>query len=98
WRIVARHVLPNCLAPLLVQTTLLFATAILSAAYLGFPGLGRQPPTPAGGPILAKARDFLRTAPHVSIFPGLTILLTVLGLNLLGDGLRDVLDPQTAAA
>jgi len=97
WRILGRHVLPNCLPPLLVQTTLLFATAILSAAYLGFLGLGAQPPTPEWGTMLAKARDFLRTAPHVSIFPGLTILLTVLGLNLLGDGLRDVLDPQTAA-
>jgi len=97
WRIVTRHVMPNCLPPLLVQSTLLFATAILSAAYLGFLGLGAQPPTPEWGTMLAKARDFLRTAPHVSIFPGLTILLTVLGLNLLGDGLRDVLDPQTAA-
>jgi peptide/nickel transport system permease protein len=97
WRIVLRHVLPNCLPPLLVQSTQLFATAILSAAYLGFLGLGAQPPTPEWGTMLAKARDFLRTAPHVSIFPGLTILLTVLGLNLLGDGLRDVLDPQTAA-
>jgi len=95
WRIVARHVLPNCLPPLLVQSTLLFATAILSAAYLGFLGLGAQPPTPEWGTMLAKARDFLRTAPHVSIFPGLTILVTVLGLNLLGDGLRDVLDPWT---
>jgi peptide/nickel transport system permease protein len=95
-RVVLRHVLPNCLPPLLVQSTLLFATAILSAAYLGFLGLGAQPPTPEWGTMLAKARDFLRTAPHVSIFPGLTILVTVLGLNLLGDGLRDVLDPQTA--
>ncbi len=97
WRIVRRHVLPNCLPPLLVQSTLLFATAILSAAYLGFLGLGAQPPTPEWGTMLAKARDFLRTAPHVSIFPGLTILVTVLGLNLLGDGLRDALDPQTPA-
>jgi peptide/nickel transport system permease protein len=96
WRIVLRHVLPNCLPPLLVQSTLLFATAILSAAYLGFLGLGAQPPTPEWGTMLAKARDFLRTAPHVSIFPGLTILTTVLGLNLLGDGLRDALDPRTA--
>jgi peptide/nickel transport system permease protein len=95
WRLVLRHVLPNCLAPLLVQSTLLFATAILSAAYLGFLGLGAQPPTPEWGTMLARARDFLRTAPHISIFPGLTILLTVLGLNLLGDGLRDALDPQT---
>ena len=97
-RLLLRHVLPNCLPPLLVQSTLMFATAILSAAYLGFLGLGAQPPTPEWGTMLAKARDFLRTAPHVSIFPGLTIMLTVLGLNLLGDGLRDVLDPQTAAS
>jgi len=97
WRVLLRHALPNCLPPLLVQSTLMFATAILSAAYLGFLGLGAQPPTPEWGTMLAKARDFLRTAPHVSIFPGLTIMLTVLGLNLLGDGLRDVLDPQTAA-
>jgi len=97
WRLLLRHALPNCLPPLLVQSTLMFATAILSAAYLGFLGLGAQPPTPEWGTMLAKARDFLRTAPHVSIFPGLTIMLTVLGLNLLGDGLRDVLDPQTAA-
>jgi peptide/nickel transport system permease protein len=92
-RIVWRHVLPNCIPTLIVQSTLFFATAILSAAYLGFLGLGAQPPTPEWGTMLAKARDFLRTAPHVSIFPGLTILVTVLGLNLLGDGLRDVLDP-----
>jgi peptide/nickel transport system permease protein len=97
WRLVLGHVLPNCLPPLLVQSTLLFATAILSAAYLGFLGLGAQPPTPEWGTMLAKARDFLRTAPHVSIFPGLTILLTVLGLNLLGDALRDILDPHTPA-
>jgi peptide/nickel transport system permease protein len=94
-RILWRHVFPNCLPPLLVQSTLLFATAILSAAYLGFLGLGAQPPTPEWGTMLARARDFLRVAPHVSVFPGLTIMLTVLGLNLLGDGLRDLLDPRT---
>jgi peptide/nickel transport system permease protein len=94
-RILWRHVFPNCLSPLIVQSTLLFATAILSAAYLGFLGLGAQPPTPEWGTMLSKARDFLRVAPHVSIFPGITIMLTVLGLNLLGDGLRDVLDPRT---
>jgi peptide/nickel transport system permease protein len=93
-RILWRHVFPNCWPPLLVQSTLLFATAILSAAYLGFLGLGAQPPTPEWGTMLARARDFLRVAPHVSVFPGLTIMLTVLGLNLLGDGLRDVLDPR----
>ena len=97
-RVLWRHVLPNCVAPLLVQSTLLFATAILSAAYLGFLGLGAQPPTPEWGTMLAKARDFLRVAPHVSVFPGLTIMLTVLGLNLLGDGLRDMLDPRTGPA
>jgi peptide/nickel transport system permease protein len=97
FRLLRRHVLPNCLPPLLVQSTLMFATAILSAAYLGFLGLGAQSPTPEWGTMLAKARDFLRTAPHISIFPGLTIMLTVLGLNLLGDGLRDVLDPRSAA-
>jgi peptide/nickel transport system permease protein len=97
-RILWRHVLPNCLPPLLVQSTLFFATAILSAAYLGFLGLGAQPPTPEWGTMLSKARDFLRVAPHVSIFPGLTIMVTVLGLNLLGDGLRDVLDPRTRLA
>jgi peptide/nickel transport system permease protein len=96
-RVLWRHVLPNCVAPLLVQSTLLFATAILSAAYLGFLGLGAQPPTPEWGTMLSKARDFLRVAPHVSVFPGLTIMLTVLGLNLLGDGLRDVLDPRTGS-
>jgi peptide/nickel transport system permease protein len=94
-RILWRHVLPNCLPPLIVQSTLFFATAILSAAYLGFLGLGAQPPTPEWGTMLSKARDFLRVAPHVSIFPGVTIMVTVLGLNLLGDGLRDVLDPHT---
>jgi peptide/nickel transport system permease protein len=97
-RILWRHVLPNCLPPLIVQSTLLFATAILSAAYLGFLGLGAKPPTPEWGTMLSKARDFLRVAPHISIFPGLTIMVTVLGLNLLGDGLRDVLDPKTGAA
>jgi len=97
-RILWRHVVPNCLPPLLVQSTLFFATAILSAAYLGFLGLGAQPPTAEWGTMLSKARDFLRVAPHVSIFPGLTIMVTVVGLNLLGDGLRDVLDPRTRAA
>ena len=96
-RVLWRHVVPNCLPPLLVQSTLFFATAILSAAYLGFLGLGAQPPTAEWGTMLSKARDFLRVAPHVSIFPGLTIMVTVIGLNLLGDGLRDVLDPRTRA-
>jgi len=90
--------LPICLPPLLVQSTLVFATASLSAAYLCVLGLRAQPPTAEWGTMLSKARDFLRVAPHVSIFPGLTIMVTVIGLNLLGDGLRDVLDPRTRAA
>jgi ABC-type methionine transport system permease subunit len=97
-RILWRHVVPNCMPPLLVQSTLFFATAILSAAYLGFLGLGAQPPTAEWGTMLSKARDFLRVAAHVSIFPGLTIMVTVVGLNFLGDGLRDVLDPRTSVA
>ena len=97
-RILWRHVLPNCIPTLIVQSTLFFATAILSAAYLGFLGLGAQPPTTEWGTMLSKARDFLRVAPHVSIFPGVTIMVTVLGLNLLGDALRDVLDPKTTGA
>lgn len=93
-RLLWRHILPNCLPPLIVQSALLFASAILSAAYLGFLGLGAQPPTPEWGNMLSKGRDFLRVAPHVSIFPGLTIMVTVLGFNLFGDGLRDALDPR----
>jgi dipeptide transport system permease protein len=94
WRIVARHVLPNCLPPLLVQTTLLFATAILSAAYLGFLGLGAQPPTPEWGTMLAEAREFITSAWWVVTMPGIAILVTVLAINLIGDGLRDTLDPR----
>ena len=90
--------LPNCLAPLLVQSTLFFATAILSAAYLGFLGLGAQPPTPEWGTMLARRATSCGWRPTVSVFPGLTIMLTVLGLNLLGDGLRDVLDPRAGPA
>ncbi len=93
-RVLWRHILPNCLPPLIVQSALLFASAILSAAYLGFLGLGAQPPTPEWGSMLSKGRDFLRVAPHVSIFPGVTIMVTVLGFNLFSDGLRDALDPR----
>ncbi|HYQ91748.1 MAG TPA: dipeptide ABC transporter permease DppC [Candidatus Competibacteraceae bacterium] len=88
------NVLPNCLAPLLVQTTLGFSAAILDAAALGFLGLGAQPPTPEWGTMLADARQFIQRAWWVVTFPGLAILLTVLAFNLLGDGLRDALDPK----
>lgn len=95
-RIVFAHILPNCISPLIVQSTLLVASAILSAAALGFLGLGAQPPIPEWGAMLSKARLYLRVAPHLSIFPGLAILLTTLAFNLLGDGLRDALDPRMA--
>ena len=90
-------VLPNCLAPLIVQATLGFATAILDAAALGFLGLGAQPPTPEWGTMLAGALQFYQRAWWVLAFPGLAILLTVLAFNLFGDGLRDALDPRVEA-
>jgi peptide/nickel transport system permease protein len=86
--------MPNCLSALLVQTTLIMASAILSTAYLGFLGLGAQPPTPEWGAMVANGRNYLRTATHVAVFPGIAIMLTVLALNVVGDGLRDALDPQ----
>jgi len=94
WRILVRHVFPNALGPLIVQSTLNLAGAILSAAYLGFLGLGAQPPTPEWGTMLSDGRTYLRTAPHVAIYPGLAVVLVVLGFNLFGDGLRDALDPR----
>jgi peptide/nickel transport system permease protein len=93
-RVVLRHLLPNAAGPLIVQSTLNLAGAILSAAYLGFLGLGAQPPTPEWGAMLADGRTYLRTAPHVAIYPGLAVMLVVLAFNLLGDGLRDALDPR----
>ncbi|HEX2035493.1 MAG TPA: ABC transporter permease [Chloroflexota bacterium] len=93
-RILFRHILPNGLSPLIVQATLGIATAIVEAAALGFLGLGARPPTPEWGLMLTDARNFLLNAPWAMIFPGLAIMVTVLGFNLLGDGLRDALDPQ----
>ncbi len=93
-RIIVHHILPNCLSPLLVQATLNIASAILSAAALGFLGLGAQPPTPEWGAMLSKGRQYMRVAPHITIFPGLAIMLTVLAFNLIGDGLRDAMDPR----
>ena len=91
---MTRHVLPNCLAPILVLSTLRLATAILSAAALSFLGLGAQPPTPDWGAMLSAGRNYLRNAWWFSTFPGLAIMFVVLGFNLLGDGLRDILDPK----
>ncbi|AYC30222.1 nickel transporter permease [Paenisporosarcina cavernae] len=94
FRILFSHILPNSMAPVIVQGTLAIATAIIEAAALGFLGLGAQAPTPEWGKMLADARQYLINAPWTMIFPGLAIMLTVLGFNLMGDGLRDALDPK----
>ena len=93
-RLMFKTILPNCMAPLIVQATLSFSTAILDAAALGFLGMGAQPPTPEWGTMLAEAREFILRAWWVVTFPGLAILITVLAINLVGDGLRDALDPK----
>ena len=93
-RLMFKTILPNCMAPLIVQATLSFSSAILDAAALGFLGMGAQPPTPEWGAMLAEAREFILRAWWVVTFPGLAILLTVLAINLMGDGLRDALDPK----
>ncbi|AQS48427.1 MULTISPECIES: ABC transporter permease subunit [Thioclava] len=93
-RLMFRTVLPNCLAPLIVQGTLSFSNAILDVAALGFLGMGAQPPTPEWGTMLSEAREFILRAWWVVTFPGIAILVTVLAINLMGDGLRDALDPK----
>ena len=97
-RLLLRHVLPNCLAPAVIAVTLGMAGAIMLEAALSFIGLGAQPPTPSWGAMISDGRDFLRTAPWISIFPGLAIGLVVLGFNLFGDGLRDAMDPRMGGA
>lgn len=92
--ILFRHIMPNALSPLIVQATLGIGTAILETSALSFLGLGAQPPTPEWGAMLSAERNQVFSAPHLVIFPGLAIMLTVLGFNLLGDGLRDALDPR----
>ena len=93
-RLMFSTVLPNCLAPLVVQAALGISDAILEAAALGFLGLGAQPPTPEWGAMLADSREFIRSDPWIVTFPGLAILITVVAINLMGDGLRDALDPK----
>ena len=93
-KIILRHILPNCLAPIIVQATMSIATAILSIASLSFVGLGIAPPTPEWGSMLNDAQSFMRDHWFVVTFPGLMIMLTVFAFNLLGDGLRDALDPK----
>jgi peptide/nickel transport system permease protein len=92
--IIFKHVFPNILSPIIVQSTLRLATAILSAAGLSFLGLGAQPPSPEWGAMLSSGRDFLFSAPYIALFPGLAISILVLGFNLFGDGLRDAFDPR----
>jgi peptide/nickel transport system permease protein len=92
--IMVRHVLPNCLSPIIVYSTLQVGTAILTASILSFLGLGVQPPDPEWGQMVNAGRGWLAQAPHIATFPGLAIFLVVMGFNLLGDGLRDVLDPR----
>ena len=93
-RILLTHVLPNGLTPLIVQLSYIFAIAILAEAVLSFIGVGPPPPTPTWGNIISEGRNYIREAPWISLYPGIAIAFTVLGLNLLGDGLRDVLDPR----
>ena len=97
-RILLGHVLPNSLAPLIVQLTFIFAYAVLAEAVLSFLGVGPPPPTPTWGNMIAEGRNFIREAPWITLMPGIAISITVLGLNLLGDGLRDVLDPRMKVA
>ena len=94
WRIALRHILPNTLPPLIVQATLTIATAIIAEASLSFLGLGQQPPAPSWGSMLNTAKDYIDNAPWMAIWPGLSIFLLVLSFNLLGDGLRDAMDPR----
>jgi peptide/nickel transport system permease protein len=94
WRILRTHVLPNAMAPLIVQLSFLFAYAVLTEATLSFLGLGAVPPTPTWGNIMAEGRQYMREAPWIITMPGILLMITVMGLNLLGDGLRDVLDPR----
>lgn len=94
FHIITSHILPNCLAPIIVQMTLGVATAILSTASLSFIGLGIAPPTPEWGSMLSAGRQFIRDAWYIVMFPGLAIMVTIFGLNMFGDGLRDALDPK----
>jgi ABC-type dipeptide/oligopeptide/nickel transport system permease subunit len=94
FRVVTRYVLPNITAPIIVQATILVSGAILAEAALSFLGLGTQPPAPSWGIMLSNGRSFMEIAPWIAVFPGAAIFLAVLGFNLAGDGLRDVLDPE----
>ncbi|MBE6012573.1 ABC transporter permease [Anaeropeptidivorans aminofermentans] len=94
FRIITKHILPNAMAPIIVQATLGVASSILACAMLSFLGLGIQPPIPEWGSMLSGARDFLRTHPYMATFPGIFIMMTVYALNVVGDGIRDAIDPR----
>ena len=94
WTIIVRHILPGTISPIVVYFTMRVGTSIITAASLSFLGMGAQPPTPEWGAMLNEARADMVNAPHVALFPSLAIFLTVLAFNLLGDGLRDALDPK----
>lgn len=94
WKIIAKHILPNCLSPIIVQTTLAIGTTIIAASSLSFLGIGIPSPTPEWGAMLSEGRNFIRNSAYMCVIPGLAIMFTVLALNLLGDGLRDALDPK----
>lgn len=92
--ILARHIIPNVIGPIIVKATVGTASVILGAASLSFIGLGIQPPTPEWGTMMSTARTYMRAAPYLIVIPGIFIMLTTLSLNLMGDGLRDALDPR----
>lgn len=94
WSIIFSHILPNCLSPIIVSVTLSVGSAVVSASALSFLGMGVPVPSPEWGALLSDGRTYIRTAPHLTIFPGIAIMLTVLAFNLMGDGLRDALDPK----
>ncbi|MBM4761355.1 nickel transporter permease [Bacillus sp. B15-48] len=94
-RIIFKHILPNIVSPIIVQATLYIASAIITASALSFLGMGTQPPDPEWGTMLSQGRSYIRQAPHITLFPGLVILIVVIGFNLFGDGLRDALDPKS---
>ena len=94
FRIIFKHIIPNCMAPIIVQATLGVAYAIINAAGLSFIGLGLEPPTPEWGAMLSDGRSYIMDFPHITLFPGLAIVITIFALNVMGDGLRDALDPK----
>lgn len=94
WMVIARYIIPNCMSPIIVAVTLRVGSAIIGASSLSFLGMGVRPPAPEWGALLSDGRNFIRGYPYITLFPGLAIMLTVLALNLFGDGLRDAMDPK----